>query len=208
MVKIVVVDKNNLFVESLKIALETDELIKVTGKAESLDDLESILPHTNPNLVVFDLDAELFRLPAVFQFSSGSPGISFMAITAELNRSKYFRIIQAQVRGCVLKSASMEELKSAILQIIAGKIAFPEKVMSQNVIFSGIDRINNELTEREAEVLQLLCEGFSNLEIAERLHLSQDTIKWHRSNILIKSGCKNVLSLYKYALKQNWIPVP
>lgn len=208
MVNIVVVDKNKLFVQSLKMAFEAEGFAQVLDVAESLDDLVHVLPRFKPDLVLFDLDSELFRLSVVFDLSSNYHETVFLAMSAELSRSKYFRLIQAKVRGCVLKSATLEELQKSILLILAGKVAFPEKTVNQNIVYSGSNKINNELTDRESEVLQFLCEGLSNIEIAERLHLSHDTIKWHRSNILIKSGCKNVLTLYKYAVKQNWVAAP
>jgi DNA-binding NarL/FixJ family response regulator len=208
MVKVMVVDKNKLFVQSLKIAFEKDGFAQVLNDVESLDDLSHVLPEVTPDLILFDLDTGLIGLTVVYELSSKSPETIFLAMTADLNRSKYFRLIQAKARGCVLKSASLEELQKVVMEIMAGKVSFPEEIVNQNLVFSGSDKINNELTDRESEVLQLLCEGFSNDEIAERLHLSHDTIKWHRSNILTKSGCKNVLTLYKYAVKQNWVSAP
>lgn len=61
------------------------------------------------------------------------------------------------------------------------------------------------MSERELEIIGLICEGETNKQIADTLHLSVDTVKWHRANIMSKTGCNNAASLVIYAIKNKII---
>jgi DNA-binding NarL/FixJ family response regulator len=64
-----------------------------------------------------------------------------------------------------------------------------------------------DLSPRELEILKLVCENLTNEEIAEKVNLSYDTVKWHRSNILSKTGCKNALGLLIFAIKNKIVEI-
>jgi DNA-binding NarL/FixJ family response regulator len=74
-------------------------------------------------------------------------------------------------------------------------------------VITSISKKNekSKLTDRELEVLRFICCGLSNEQIAEKLHLSFDTIKWHRSNLLGKTGCKNTAQLIIHSIRANLI---
>ncbi|NJK95263.1 MAG: response regulator transcription factor [Bacteroidales bacterium] len=206
MVKLFVVDRNILFRQCLKMALEKDNFAVSLIEVNELTDLIALVGKEIPDIVIFDLDSELFHLGVISEIVSKFPGIKFLALSFDLSRNKYFRLAQAGIKGCVLKNSDTSYLKQAILDVMVGKISFPEEILQQMIKnHNGNQKFSNDLTERESEVLHHLCNGLSNNEIAEKLHLSYDTVKWHRSNILIKSGCKNVLSLYKFAIQHHWV---
>ena len=104
----------------------------------------------------------------------------------------------------MIKSASKEEIEEAILSVHEGKL-----YMSLDISLSAFDKqeINNVpiLSSREKEVLDLIADGFTNPQIAEKLFLSLHTVDSHRKNLLTKFGINNTASLIKLAAKYNML---
>lgn len=87
--------------------------------------------------------------------------------------------------GYVIKSQRMEQLLSAIIAVLGGHRVFPP--------VAGPDEL--PLTDKERQIMALLAEGFSNLDIAEQLHISNKTVSTHKKNILAKTGARSVIDL-------------
>lgn len=202
MTKIIVALKNRLFKQSLENYLVKEGLADVLSDALGFD--RAILEKHNPDIVLAELPVDLDSFKSLSkQFSD----VKFLVIGNNLSTDQYHLLISSGVKGCLTYSSELQELKTAIDDIASGKIYFPHEVL-QNLMLHPhvvVDKHTNILTEREIEILQLLCEGMSNEQISDRIHLSYDTVKWHRSNILIKCGCNNILSLYKYAVSNKLV---
>ncbi len=120
----------------------------------------------------------------------------------------YFRMLKAGIKGFLVKTTGMEEVIFAINEVLNNRTYFSGELL-KNIInsFNQEEKNgNNEtLTDREIEVLKLICHGDSDNEIAEKLFISHRTVNKHRSNILSKTGVKNSVCLVVYALKNNII---
>jgi len=119
-------------------------------------------------------------------------------------------MIDLGVKGFILKSSGINELEKAIQDVMDGESYFSNELLRK--IISNFGRKNaqksNEkvsLTEREMEVLQQICLGLSNEEMAQKLFISAKTVKSHRSNLLEKTKCKNTPGLILYAVKNKLI---
>jgi len=107
-------------------------------------------------------------------------------------------MLEAGVHGYVLKSAPIEELLTAIGQVWKGERYFSpavEEIISQFCSKAIV------LTKPEQNILRLVCQGYSNPEIADRLHLSAETVKWYRKRLLAKFGVNNTVNLVTLAVK-------
>ncbi|MBQ7571722.1 MAG: response regulator transcription factor, partial [Bacteroidaceae bacterium] len=108
------------------------------------------------------------------------------------------RMLEAGVHGYVLKSAPIEELLTAIGQVWKGERYLSpavEEIISQSCSKAIV------LTKPEQNILRLVCQGHSNPEIAVRLHLSAETVKWYRKRLLAKFGVNNTVNLVTLAVK-------
>jgi len=122
----------------------------------------------------------------------------------------YYQMIDAGVKGFLLKNSDISELKQAIQQVNAGKTYFSEELllnMLRNIKTVSVTEKQGEvsLSDREIEVLQQICKGLSNQEIADVLHISKRTVDKHRANLLEKTNCRNTASLVMFALKNKLI---
>jgi DNA-binding NarL/FixJ family response regulator len=138
------------------------------------------------------------------------PDLKIIALSMFGEENYYFNMLQAGVRGFILKDSGFEELLKAINKVLEGDNYFSNKILT-SLIKSQADvnktKKNGEedikLSKREIEVLALICEGYSNKEIAEKLSISQRTIEGNRSSLLIKTGSKDSVNLALYALKNK-----
>jgi len=122
----------------------------------------------------------------------------------------YDQMVDAGVQGFLLKNSGVDDLNAALQAVINGGTYF-----SQELLVGILDKKKQKqfqtevvkLTQRELEVLKLICEGYCNTDIAEKLFISHRTVDRHRSNLLSKTGCPNSTSLVMYAVKNKIIEV-
>jgi DNA-binding NarL/FixJ family response regulator len=113
--------------------------------------------------------------------------------------------MEAGARGYVLKNALDLELGSAIRRIVSGETVLDEQLSLQDNLKG---ERNSGLTAREVEILQLICDGKSNKEIAAQLKLSANTVAVHRANIMDALGIHKTAELVVYAIRNGLVNVP
>jgi DNA-binding NarL/FixJ family response regulator len=131
------------------------------------------------------------------------PKVRMVAVTIHDEYSVICRMLDSGVHGYVLKSAPIDELITAIEQVWKGLSYISpqvENIMRQ----SGCQAVR--LTIPEQHILRDVCKGCSNPEIAVRLHLSTETVKWYRKRLLAKFGVKNTVALVSLVLKEHILP--
>ncbi len=210
------VDDHNLFREGIKFLLTQIGNINVVGEAsngqELIDYLETI---EKPDIILLDINMpEMNGVEACALVTKKYPGINIIALSMNDEQEYYFKMIQAGARGFVQKQAGREKLEEAIKEVLDGGSYFPEDILRTIIFkFGTEDSVENKadkqfgLTKREKEVLALLCQGFTNTEIAEQLFLSPKTIEGHRANLLLKTGTKNSAHLVMFAIKNGIIKI-
>jgi len=118
----------------------------------------------------------------------------------------YFKMINAGVKGFLIKDSTINEVREAIRIVANGGNYFSQEILYK-LIKKGPELNKNDetLSERETEILTLICRGESNQEIADKLFLSKRTVDKHRANILDKTNCRNTACLVVYALKWDLV---
>lgn len=215
-IDVVLVDDHNLFREGIKFLLSQIGNLNVVGEAangkELIDYLETI---EQPDIILMDINMpEMNGVEACSIVSKKYPGINIIALSMNDEQEYYFKMIQAGAKGFVQKQAGREKLEEAINEVLQGGSYFPEDILRKIIFkFGTEDSVENKiekqygLTKREKEVLALLCQGYTNAEIAERLFLSPKTIEGHRANLLSKTGTKNSAHLVMFAIKNGIIKI-
>jgi DNA-binding NarL/FixJ family response regulator len=120
-------------------------------------------------------------------------------------------MLDAGASGFLLKESDIDEVYTALFSVIDGKNYFSQELL-QNLVNNihntnekNIDKYN--LTEREIEIINYICKGYSNIEIAEKMFVSKRTVEKHRANILSKTDIKNTASLVMFAIKNGIVEV-
>lgn len=186
--------------------------IQVIGEAEDGRDAIEKAEALSPDVILMDITMpHLNGLEATRQIKKMFPQIKILALTMYTNEEYILQILQAGASGYVVKQAAPAELLSAIQAVYRGD-SFLSPSISKTLIDEYIKHTapqnpieQEKLTDREREVLQLIAEGYSNREIADKLNLSVKTIGVHRTNIMEKLEVHNVTDLVKYALRKGII---
>jgi len=211
MIRIVLADDHLIFRESLRMVLETQGFAQVVGEASDGNELLKLLLKKLPDIILMDIAMpNMDGIEATRQVISRYPGMKILVLSTMNDDSKYYSLLEAGVKGFVQKTAGIKELQSAIKEVDNGECWFSSELL-QRVIFTLNEEKKKskavELNKRELEILKLICECYTNEQIARKVNLSPETVKWHRANIMTKTGCKNTVGLVIYAIKQEIITI-
>ena len=191
--KVIICDDQALIRDSLEMLLNLEKDIEVVACAENGDQAIELTQKHQPDLVLMDLKMPgLNGIAATREIRKQFPGMKILVLTTFADDEWVFDAIRAGASGYILKDTPRGELLKAIRGTIAGQ-AFVDPTVAGKLMaqFSSqqqqpASQVTDKLTEREIEVLAQLAHGFSNVEIAKRLHLSEGTVRNHISAILTK----------------------
>ncbi len=194
MIRIVITDDHQLFREGLsRILNETPEMTVLATLASGEEAVRRV-PELKPDVMLMDVNMPgMGGLEATQRIHARFPDIRIIMLTVSEKESDLFGAIRAGARGFLLKNASMDELVEAIRRVYAGEaIIAPSMAVKLLDEFaaakppSSAEQGQEELTDRERDVLQLVARGLGNKEIAAELGLSPHTVKAHLRTILDK----------------------
>ena len=136
------------------------------------------------------------------------PDLKILTLSSFGDEKYYYKMVEAGVKGFVLKNSGISELEQAIKEVAAGGSWFSNELLQKVIVNIGkTSSKETEFSDREIEVLKSICDGLTNDQIAEKIHLSPDTVKWHRNNLLSKTGCNNTAALVLFAIKSKLIEI-
>jgi DNA-binding NarL/FixJ family response regulator len=213
-IKVAIVDAQVLFRQGIVALLQQMPYIEVIA-----DDADGI-----SLMRTFEM---LYALPDVLLMDMEMPGMDAIELNRKMRASypkvkvimlsifdqgkNIYRMVAEGVCGYLSKSCSSFELKQAIEKVYNSGFFFPEFIKSALQKASDLKanhmetvyQAEIELTNRETEILQLICREFTNAEIAEKLFISPRTVEGHRNNLLLKTGSRNTAGLVVFAIKNH-----
>lgn len=213
-IKIILADDHQIFRDGLFFILSQINEFEVIAQASNGIELLELLPHHKPDIVLMDISMpEMDGVQATSLALSKFPKLKIIALSSYGDEIYYYKMIRAGAKGFVQKKSGQHELQKAIEAVLNGEDYFPKDILS-NIIFkignygenSLIDN-SIQLSKREKEILLLICQGFSNNEIAEKLFISPKTVDNHRTNLLSKTGTKNAANLVMFSIKNKLIEI-
>lgn len=210
------VDDHEIFRNSLKALLIMEGIADVIGEASDGQEFLGLLDSRQPDVILMDIEMQnMDGVQATTLAMKKNPELKILALSMYGDEAYYQKMIQAGAKGFILKTAGIDELLDAINKVADGDNYFSEDLLRRIILGFGNkktlaghqDGNKNLLTKREMEILQEICNGLSNIEIAEKHQLSPKTVKTHRTKILAKTGCKNTASLVMYSIKNQLIRI-
>jgi DNA-binding NarL/FixJ family response regulator len=215
MTRVFLVDDHRIVREGLRAVLATQPKLTVVGEAENGQDLLDQLATTPTDVVLMDANMPVLNgLATTQQLRLHFPEVRILMLSMLSHERNIGELLDAGAHGYILKNADQAEIIAAILAVAAGKqflcselgLAMLRKVLAHEPLPGPPSPLPNSiLSKREVEVLQLLAQGMTNGEVAERLATSKRTIETHRQNIIEKTQMKNTASLIRYAMEQGII---
>jgi len=193
MIKVIVCDDQAIIRDGLEMLLKLEKDIEVVGQAQDGAEAVAMVEKAQPDLVLMDLKMPgLNGIEATRQIRANYPQVKVLVLTTYDDDEWVFDAIRAGASGYLLKDTPREEVIKAVRGTAAGK-SFIDPAVAGKLLHQVADKqtqpstlLTDKLTEREAEVLRLVARGFNNADIAERLHLSEGTVRNHVSAIFAK----------------------
>lgn len=189
---ILIADDHPLVREALHQSLEGEEDMKVVAEASDGEEAVKLVSELKPNVVVMDIVMpRLNGIEATRKIKEIAPDTAILILTAYDDDEYVLGLLDAGAAGYLLKSARGRDLVGAIRAIRSGESVLHPKIIAKLLKRAttapvGKHKASDLLSARESEILKLVTSGMSNKEIAERLFLSQRTVKAHLTNIFNK----------------------
>jgi DNA-binding NarL/FixJ family response regulator len=205
-ISVLLVDDHSLVRRGFRRMLEDEADIHVVGEAADGEEAIKLVRSLKPRVVIMDS-----ALPGINGLEATRKILQFAPETLVLMLSMHSedtwvrQALDAGARGYVLKNAMELELGSAIRRIIEGETVLDAQLTKQENLKG---ERNSGLTRREVQILQLICDGKSNKEIAAKLDLSANTVAVHRANIMDALGIHKTAELVVYAIRNGLVNVP
>jgi len=211
MSRIFLVDDHTIVRDGLQALLANEPDIEVVGEASNGQELLDQLPTTPADVVLLDANMPVLDgLATTLRLRAEFPQVRVLILSMLAHERYIGQLFDAGAAGYVLKSAEKGEILVAIQTVIAGRL-FLCSDLGLNMLRKVLAKDDepeeaskaSRLSRRESEVLQLLAEGLTTNEIAEKLFTSKRTIETHRQNILEKTQTKNTAALIRMAVTQG-----
>ena len=215
MIRIFLVDDHQLVRSGLRLLLAAHSDLEIVGEASNGLELLAQLPTTPTDVVLLDLNMPGMDGPETArQLQAHYPAIRILALSMLDRESYIFQMLDAGAQGYILKSTGIEEIIVGIRTVAAGGQFLctaaglaalrklredPDEPAETASSQTGI------LSKREIEILQLVSDGATTSEIADKLFVSKRTVETHRQNMLEKMQTKNTASLIKLAMSEGMI---
>jgi RNA polymerase sigma factor (sigma-70 family) len=209
-VKILVADDHRIMRDGLRSLIAKQSGMEVVAVAENGRTAIKLTRKHKPDVIVMDINMpDMNGIDATRQIVAEFPGTKVVAFSMHSDRQFVTGALKAGVSGYLQKDSAFEELARAIRTVMTNQTYLSPKITG-TVIKDYKEQLSaNELsslpalTAREREVLQLIAEGRSTRQIAERLNVSVKTIETHRSKIMEKLDIRNIAELTKYAIREG-----
>jgi DNA-binding NarL/FixJ family response regulator len=205
-ISVLLVDDHSLVRRGFRRMLEDEPDMNVVGEASDGQEAVQQAQLLKPQVIVMDCALpEMNGIQATRKILEFAPQTLILMLTMHTEDTWVRQALEAGAKGYVLKSALDLELSSAIRRMVNG-----EKVLDGQLSFqqSLKGERGSGLTVREVEILQLICDGKSNKEIAAQLDLSVNTVAVHRANIMDALGIHKTAELVVYAIRNGLVNIP
>ncbi len=207
-IRVIIADDHEIFRKGLRLILTRLKYVDLVGEAGNGKEVIEIIKKKNADIILMDIEMpEMNGIEATRKILSIKPHVKIVALTM-FNDEQYIEdMLDAGAKGFLLKNITKQVLDRALRTIAEGNNYYSDELFSfftRKVAGEKSTKdIELTLTKREKEILQLICEGLNNEEIASKLSISERTVIGHKSNLLAKTNCKSTPSLISYSIKNK-----
>ena len=208
---LILADDHEIFLDSLSAMLVTEDNLSIVSKVNNGKELVKTASELNPDMCIVDIDMPVMNgLQASETLIKLFPEIKILILTMHKERSLIKKMMNIGVKGYLLKTCDKDEFIFAVNQILKNKTYFSDQVINTLIRENNPEEPDSfaiskiaTLSDRELEIIQFLCIGLSNKQIAEKLYVSPKTIDNHRTNLMHKLDVHNIVELVRFCLKQG-----
>jgi DNA-binding NarL/FixJ family response regulator len=208
-IRIILADDHDILIDGIESILNEAPHLQVIGKASSADAAEALVKRLEPDLLLTDISmGAVSGLDLTKRVLQQFPLTRVIVLTMHDDAQHISDMLQAGALGYLLKNVKQAELFTAIEQVMQGRQYIQQSLAVQYNQFiqqQKQNKKNSQLTPREIEIIKLIAQGMTTLQISRKLYLSEHTVETHRKNIIRKTGAKNVIGIVNYARQNGFL---
>ncbi|HZI52802.1 MAG TPA: response regulator transcription factor [Chitinophagaceae bacterium] len=202
-IRVFIVDDHYMVIEGIRSLLQDEKNIEWTGHAGNAASCLAFLHQQQPDIILMDINLpDMSGIELCKEVKEKYPSVFIIGLSTFNQQSFIKKMMENGASGYVLKNATQEELTSAIETVMKGKTYLSEEASHTLRKENGANIV---LTRREKEVIELIADGLTNAEIAQKLFISVTTVDTHRKNVLAKFEAKNTAALIKIAVSRGYL---
>ena len=202
-IRVAIVDDHQMVIGGVEKMITESGVAHLTGKAYNVAGCWKMLTATQPDVLMLDVglpDGSGMELCP--KIKERYPAIQILMLTTYAERSIISHLLQNGASGYVLKNAMPEEIVEGIVAVASGKQYLSKEV---DMLLKSVDENKVELSRRERELLRFIAEGYTSMEIADKMCLGYQTIRSYRKNLHLKLGAHNIAELTKSAIEMKLV---
>ncbi len=217
MKKILLVDDHKVIRDAFRYYFTEDSGYEIHDEAINGKEALNLLESNTYDIIITDINMPVMDgVELVTQIREKDKEQKILALSMSNEIRIIKKMLALNINGYILKEAGKDEVVHALENILSGENYFSpdvsrtvlESMTSANLKPKKRLTVEVDLSNREKEILKLIMEEKSNQDIADELFISVRTVEGHKNNMLIKTGCKNLVGLTKYAVEKNLVPLP
>lgn len=210
-IKIAIADDHEIFRDGFKLLLKNQQELELAGEAENGRELLEVAQREQPDVAIIDIKMPVMDgIEACKQIKKRFPDMKVIALSMFNDDNLIVDMLEAGARGYLLKNTNKHELLQATKTVYEGSTyycAATSAKLTKMIAESKFNPYRNhpvqKFTNRETDIIKLICQQYTNKEIAEMLGLSIRTVESHREKIQEKTGAKNAIGVVVYAIKHG-----
>jgi DNA-binding NarL/FixJ family response regulator len=210
-IRLVIADDHEIFRDGLSLMLSKQQDMLLVGQAQDGRELISLVNAVMPDVIMTDVKMPVMDgIEATRSLLAQHPDLKIIALSMFDEENLIVDMLEAGAKGYLLKNADKQEILDAIHSVYEDKNYYCHHTSSRLASLISKSRFNPYrkrepiiFTEREIEIIRLICQQLTAQEIADKLYLSKRTVEGHRTKILEKMNVKNTAGVVIYALKHR-----
>ena len=212
-ISLVIADDHEIFRDGLALMLSRQKHITLLGQAEDGKELIELVKAHQPDIVLADIKMpRMDGIEATKQLTASFPDVRIIALSMYDEENLIIEMLEAGAKGYLLKNADKQEILDAIEQVSDDHVFYCRHTSAKLAALIVNSKFNPYrkkeaivFTEREKEIIRLICLQYTAQEIGDKLFISKRTVEGYRTKILEKMGVKNTAGVVVYALKHDMI---
>ena len=205
MIRVAIIDDHAIVRMGLRYSLSLEPEFEFAGEHSGGEGAGEFVARVRPDVVLLDVRMPVVNgIEALEDIRRKAPDVKVLMLTTSDGDEDVFRSMNKGARGYMVKDESGEDLHVAIRTVASGEVFLPKRIKA---IYDDRKK-RPSLSEREIEIVRLVAKGFSNDELAERLHLSPDTIKAHLRHVYEKLGVESRVEAVTEAMRTGLVEAP
>jgi len=213
-ISILIADDHEIVRFGISTYLSSSKDIEIVGEASTGEECLDLFRETHPDLCILDIDMpDKSGIETAKEIREMEEETKILILSMHINKNILLDALEANVNGYLLKNTEKDDLLHGIRAIAKGQQVFSDPI-SDLMKESFLHRSNRSgsydhqhITDREQEILQLIVDGLTSKQIAEKLYISPRTVDTHRSNLMEKLELNNIAELVRYAIQYNLVSI-